>query len=332
MARRLLILISSFAVAASVGFTLSSCNAPSCGAGTTQVQHSDGKITCEPVAAYAGDTHCDVDAGNVKIVGGQCVSAIQCDPGSTVDINGVCVGTGGGAKCGTVAAGKACVAGRILNFKDNTQAASGQLHVQLYDPVTLLNGGPPIDKQDVDASVGYVFQNFTPPTLGLVVILTGDGVTTVATGTGGQQVGAGNSYKIDAYTILKADADKWGFDYSTGGAYIAEYFMDAKPPVTNLTQTETMPLTGVQMLKDGAVATGQKFFNAGRTGVDGTLTATGTSGTAIVASPIAMGGTFPQFGGMGGGVTTWETLPGGSAGMTATTPPIVIITRFHPNM
>ena len=56
---------------------------------------------------------------------------------------------------------------------------------------------------------------------------------------------------------------------------------------------------------------------------DPALTATGTSGTAIVPSPVTS--TFPVFSGMGGGIT-WEQLPGGSA------PNAVLITRFHPNM
>src|SRR5437764_11904905 len=94
----------------SLGVSLSGCNAPSCGPGTAQKQQADGTLKCVAVDEMDSMIPCDVDGGNAIIVGGKCVSAIQCDPNSTTLINGVCVGTGGGtATCRAPAPGKACV-------------------------------------------------------------------------------------------------------------------------------------------------------------------------------------------------------------------------------
>jgi hypothetical protein len=69
---------------------------------------------------------------------------------------------------------------------------------------------------------------------------------------------------------------------------------------------------------------GVRYFGASLTTVDGTLTATGASGAALVAAPSGI----HTFGGMGGSVAgaapSWPTLPGGS------TVGVVFITRFHP--
>src|SRR4051794_3349399 len=119
MNRRLSSLAIGLVAAGSVAASLSSCNAPSCGMGTVQQQQSDGTLKCVATDEMASVTPCDTDMGNVVIVGGKCVSAIQCDPGTTMNINGICVGTSTGpARCRTPAAGKACIDGTIFNFKD----------------------------------------------------------------------------------------------------------------------------------------------------------------------------------------------------------------------
>jgi hypothetical protein len=199
------------------------------------------------------------------------------------------------------------------------------VHVEVYDAVGLLNGGGLLGMTDSGDGGSYVIPNFTPPQLGTIVIMTGrTNATMIMAGTGGQNITAGNSYRIDAYAVTQTEAAGWGFDITAGGAYIARYYKDTKPDPTKLIINETMPASGVTMIKDFAPAAGAKYFNDTLTAVDGTLTVTGASGAAIVASPIPMGGTFPSFSGMGGGVATWETLPGGSAAG------LVIITRFHP--
>lgn len=327
MNRRLSIVLG-LAAAASLGVSLSSCNEPSCGPGTVQQQQKDGTLKCVPVDVQAPLTPCDTDGGNVVIVGGKCVSAVQCDPGTTMNVNGICVGTGGGGPvtCRTPATGKACVYGNILNFTDNMKNTV-PVRLELYDAVGLLQGGGLLASFDSSDGSSYVFQDFSPPPLGTIVVMTktGAGAAMTNAGTGAVNVTGNNQYRVDAYAVKKADSDGWGFDITTGGAQIAKYYKDPKPAPNQLVANETMPASGVTMIKDGSPAAGAKYFNATLTAIDPTLTtATGTSGVAIVASPIAMGGSFPTFSGSGGGISPWETLNGGSA------PGIVIITRFHP--
>jgi hypothetical protein len=327
MNRRLSIAFALVA-AGSLGVSLTSCNTPSCGPGTVQQQQKDGQLKCVPVDVQETGIPCDVDAGNVVIVGGKCVSAVQCDPGTTVDVNGVCVGTGGTAKCSTPTAGKACIDGAILNFKTNAKGAD-PIDVLLFDPVTLLSGGAPLTSCTSDGA-NYVCQNFTPPGLGLVAIVTG-GKTAgfVPAGSAGQGISA-SKYTIDTYEVKKSDADAWGFDYTTGGAFIAKFYSDPKPTGSIIqASADTHAVSGVTLTKDGAAAAGAKYFDDTLTTVSGTMTTTGASGVAIVASPIPTGGNFPIFSGMGGmnpgGMPiTWEQLPGGS------TMGFVLILRFHP--
>jgi hypothetical protein len=324
MKRRFPILMAVLG-AGSLGVSLTSCNPLACGPGTVQKQQADGTLKCEAADRMESQTPCDVDAGNVVIVGGKCVSAVQCDPATTVDVNGVCVGTGTSPvpKCSTPAPGKACVAGAIKNFTNNADNTVTPLHVALYDPNVLLGGGAPIDQTDLTSGGGgYVFQNFAPPGLGLIVVVTGEGNANMTmAGTGQQGIAAGNSYVLDAYAIKKTDSDGWGFDIATAGAQIGKFYLDTKPAPNLLVANETMPAMGVTYSMSGSSA-GVQYFNAGITAIDAALTATGTSGVGIVAAPVS--GNFPTFTGMGGGVSMWETLPGGSKAN------LVLITRFHP--
>ncbi|MCU1280420.1 MAG: hypothetical protein JWM53_3966 [bacterium] len=259
------------------------------------------------------------------------MSAIQCDPGTTMNENGICVGTGvgGPATCSPPATGKACIQGTIYDFHSNAKATT-PIHLELYDPIKLLQGGGPLASTDSTDGFSYKFQDFMPPTLGLVVIVTAGlvpGMTTagfVPTGSAGQGIGAAK-YTIDTYALTTTDAAKWNFDITTGGAFIAKFYSNPAPaagaPV--VVADDKTAVAGVTLLKDGANA-GAKYFDATLTAVDPTLTVTGTSGTAIVASPVAMGSNFSQFTGMGPAGMTWETHPGGSA------PNLVLILRFHP--
>jgi hypothetical protein len=311
--------------------TLPSCNTPSCGAGTKQVQKQDGTLTCEQVDLPAALTPCDFDMG-ATIVGGHCVSAITCGPNTTLE-NGQCVGTGTGGTvpvCANPTPGTFCVAGAINNFTDG-MPFSGSIHVAVYDPVAFLGGSPPLDQTDV-TTPGYMFKDISAPGLGLIVIVTGDAnrmnTTFVNTATGAQGVTNGNKYRVDAYAIPKAVTDSWkttgGLDINVGGAYVAMYYSDMKPPATNLAFTEKMPVMGVQLVKDGtANPPGTKYFSTSVTTIDSALTSTSAIGGAVVPSPITGG--FPQFSGMGGGIT-WEALPGGSA------TGVVFVTRFHRDM
>ena len=328
MNRRLSIVFGLIA-AASLGISLTSCNAPSCGQGTVQMQQKNGELKCVPADVPQQLTPCDTDGGNVVIVGGKCVSAVQCDPGTTMDVNGICVGTGTGTvqMCGQPATGKACVWGMIKDFKSDAANTVGNLNVELYDAVGLLQGGGLIATTTATDGGSYIFKDFAPPPLGIIIVMTGHNNTSPAmtmAGTGALNITGNNQYRVDAYAIPKADSDAWGFDITAGGAQIAKYYKDPKPQPNQLIANETMPASMVTMVKDGQPAMGAKYFNDNRTAIDNSLTVTGMSGTAIVASPIPMGGMFPSFSGSGGGVSPWEVINGGSAAN------IVIITRFHP--
>jgi hypothetical protein len=234
------------------------------------------------------------------------------------------------ATCRAPAPGKACVSGTIYDFTSGAKNTITPLHVDLFDPITLLSGGAPISSVDLSSDGGsYVFQDFTPPGLGLIVILTGrTNANNVAAATGAQGLASGQ-YTVDAYSLKKTDVAGWGFDITTGGGYIAKFYHDAKPAPNLLIANEMTKVPGVTLTKDGAAAAGAKYFNDTLTAIDPLLTVTGNSGVAIVASPIATGGMFPVFSGTGGTPAPnggWEMLPGGSfAGG-------VFITRFHPNM
>jgi hypothetical protein len=310
--------------------TLPSCNTPSCGAGTKQVQKQDGTLTCEQADLPGALTPCDFDMG-ATIVGGHCVSAITCGPNTTL-LNGQCVGTGvvGTPVCANPTPGTFCVAGAINNFTDG-MPFSGSIHVAVYDPVSFLGGNPPLDQTDV-TTPGYMFKDISAPGLGLIVIVTGDAnrmnATFINTATGAQGVSNGNKYRVDAYAIPKAVTDSWkttgGLDVNVGGAYVAIYYSDPKPAATNLAFTEKTPVMGVQMVKDSStmLTPPAKYFTTDLLTL-GTGTSTSAIGGAVVPSPVTGG--FPTFSGMGGGIT-WETLPGGSA------MGVVFVTRFHSNM
>ena len=330
MNRRLSIAVA-LAAAGSLGVSLTSCNAPSCGPGTVQQQQKDGTLKCVPVDMQEGGIQCDVDGGNATIVGGKCVSAIQCDPATTVEVNGICVGkSGGGFTCSKPSAGNACISGKIIDFKTNMPGSTA-LDVTLWDPLQLLGGGMPVETCMTDGAT-YVCPDYNPTklSLGIGIVVTGAATPNfVGAGSAGQGLGA-STYNIDTYEVLKADADKWNFDYATNGAFIAKFYSDAKPTLPNITvATDTHPVSGVTLLKNGGDAMAN-YFDDTLTAITTGATMTGASGTAIVASPLGMGGSFPSFTGNGGmnqmGMPiTWETLQGGSqAGL-------ILIIRFHPN-
>jgi len=204
MNRRLSSIAIGLVAAGSLAASLSSCNAPSCGQGTVQKQQPDGTLKCELVDVPQPLTPCDTDGGNVVIVGGKCVSAIQCDPGTTMNENGICVGIGGGAvRCRKPAAGLACIDGSIYNFTDNKKGST-PIHLELYDPILLLSGGGPTATYDSTDGASFVFQDFVPPNLGLVAIVTGKGTTGFVTA-GSDVKGATDSARAEHVDLAVLD-------------------------------------------------------------------------------------------------------------------------------
>src|SRR5262249_2551536 len=158
---------------------------------------TDGSIDCVPVDEPAAGIDCDVDGG-AAIVGGRCVSAIHCGVGTTL-VGNQCVASGGGSSFvwATPAPGKACVSGARVSFLDNSPTTD-TVHVELVDPLSFLMGGPPIAQ--LDTAAGYVFQDFTPPSLGLIAIVVTNPagqMSFTTTGTGDQGIVAGTSYILD---------------------------------------------------------------------------------------------------------------------------------------
>lgn len=326
-------LVSSFAVAATAAAALAvapaGCSSLSCGKGTTPSQQPDGTIACFPVDEPATGIDCDVDGG-ATIVGGHCVSGIRCGAGTTL-VNGQCIatGNGGGFVCATPSPGKACVSGALVDFLDNSPSTE-MVHVALVDPSSYLMGGPPLAQ--LDTSGGYVFQDFTPPTLGLIAIIVTNpaGQTSfTTTGTGDQGVVAGVSYIVDGYVLHKSVSDGWkpAIDVDATGAFVAKFYRDAKPANTTVQVKETMPVAGVQITQNGGVVGSAKYFDTSLTTLSTTATATTAIGAAIIPAPDLSAG-VPTFSGQGPSSMpiTWEQLPGGSLKGA------VFVDRFHPSM
>jgi hypothetical protein len=312
---------------------LPGCNNPSCGPGTQQQQQKDGSLKCVPVDRQEAQTPCLLDGG-AAIVGGNCVGAVTCGPGTTL-INGQCVGTGGGGvECANPNPGFFCVTGNIKNLVD-TSAFTGMIAVAVYDPFTFLMGGNPLDAGFFTEGF-YIFPNVAVPSFPLIIVVTGDmdkmNTTYVNTGTGAQGIVSGGKYRVDAYATPKSVQTTWfmnGFDINPSGGYLAKYYLDTKPAPTALIANETMPAAGVTLTKDGSPnPAGIKYFNTDLTNFS-TGTATTTVGAAIVPIPVT-GGSFPTISGMSSTVSAWEQLPGGSAGATSSAGAVIIVTRFHP--
>jgi len=325
----------SIASALLVALALPACNEPACGPGTKQVQQQDGSLRCEPADGLPSSIVCNTDAG-AAIVGGECVSAISC--GANTQLNpatGQCESTGGGGgvpQCSAPTSGHACFNGALLNFLDNSPF-TGMVHVKIYDPVTLLGNGAPIDQGDFSGG-GYIFPNIAAPALGLIAIVVGDAdgsdTTYVNCASGTQMVSAGNKYRVDGYVMPKAVTDGWkaspaALDIGTNGAYVAKFYSDMKEAPTAQIANEMNPVAGVQLYENNNPIPDVKYFDTSLASISTTLTATSAVGGAIVPAPVM--GSFPIFTGMGpaSAPVTWESLPGGSlAGL-------VFVTRFHPN-
>ncbi|MGZ3425463.1 MAG: hypothetical protein ACXVCV_02385 [Polyangia bacterium] len=305
------------------------CNSPVCGAGTMQVQLKNGTLECQPVAALPDTIACDVDAG-AELLGGACVSRIQCGSGTALDEpTGTCVATGQADPCPTPASGTICVSGTLHHFVDGSPLAGGEtVRVGIADPLSYLGGGQPI--AEIDSTGTFVFKDVPAPVSGSIAIGAGDqaGTPNVIAATAAP-VAPGKSYRIDGYVLPRAVVDDWkeqtGVDYVASGAYVAGFYADRPTSPTDFTQFETTPVTSVQLLEDGAVPTrGVKYFGTSLMTVDSTLTATGARGTALLAAQANIHSYSGMGGTAGGTPIVWPTVSGGSS------PGVVFLSRFHP--
>jgi hypothetical protein len=311
--------------------------------GTKQIQLSSGDLQCVPVDAPAASIDCSVDAGDVVIVGGHCVSRIMCDPGTTmaVDQNGnvICTGTGGAGcpPCPTPAAGKICVSGKLYNWADQKDLSTGggpNLRVAAYEPLAFL-GDPTVAPlaEDVGQKGCFTFPDLPAPASRLIAIAVGDPKGTMPlqhqlAGVGAQ-ITPGQAYKVDAFVVPKALVDGWsstaGMNYDASGIYLGCFYDDPVPDPTMLSFVETHPIAGVKLVDigGGGVIGNARFLDPDRSTLSATLSATGAPGCAIAPPPSGV----TVMSGMGGtcsnGPCAWEKHPGGSA------PHVVFVERFR---
>ncbi|MGZ3425035.1 MAG: hypothetical protein ACXVCV_00235 [Polyangia bacterium] len=328
MSRAATAVLAVAAAAAACAVVVAGCNEPSCGPGTTLVQIKGGALECQPATGLPTAIPCNADAGAV-IVAGQCVSRVQCGPGTSLDArSGLCVPSGLADPCPPPAAGHVCVSGTLHHFVDDSPLAPGEtVHVGISDPLAFLGGSPPLF--ELDSTGSYVFPDVPVPASGLVAIGAGDsaGTPNVVAATGAF-VSAGKSYRVDGYVLPRAVVDGWqaqtGNDYFSGGAYVARFYAERQSDATDYTLFEKTPVAGVALLEDAAAPAGVRYFGASLATVDGSATVTGASGAALVAAPSGIHNFSGMGGSVAGAVASWPTVPGGS------TAGVVFITRLHP--
>jgi hypothetical protein len=323
-----------------MSLAVAGCKSLVCGPGTVQKQSASGEDECVPVDQQGASTPCDVDGGTVDDVGGQCVSHIKCDPATTLydPVTGVCVGTGnGGGGCAAcpnpIPAGEICVTGGIVDFQTGMHvmggASSRPLQIGVYEPLGFISNPGAATPLVSDAASNKGCYTFVLPTpmsgliaLGVQDPATGPGANPpLVIGAAGATVVSGQKYNLDGYLILKSTLDGYAAvnpTFGASGAYVACYFKDPPPGPTNQIFDETMPSSGVNLLENGVTPAAARYLKADRT-IDTTLTATGAIGYAVTPG----NGNVNQYTGTGGGVTKWETVPGGSAQN------VVFVARLH---
>jgi hypothetical protein len=335
--------LGRMAALALVAIAAASCSSTTCGAGTKQVQAASGAVTCVAADVVAsGNVPCDVDGGTAEIVDGVCVARTKCDPATTMTdpVTGECIGTGGAARCPVCPANvpptQVCVQGDVIDFVTGTRLKTMSpiptVRVAAYEPLSFLANPndpnlTPLGQNATNAQGCYALTVPLPGT-GLIAVGVNDPTTgtpagqpALVWGAAGSPVTGGETLTIDIYRMQKSTADSWtasGINFAAQGAFVGCYYKDPGSPPGHLAANETMPLAGVQLLLDGAVPAGLKFLKADRT-IDGTLTATGPLGCAVVNGD----GMIHTAGGMGGGVAKFESLPGAAA------PNVAFFDRFH---
>jgi hypothetical protein len=329
-------------VLATAAGNLAGCNNTVCGPGTKLVQIQGGVLQCRPADALPDAIPCNGDLG-AEIIGGQCVSHITCGTGTMLDpTTGSCISTGPGTNlpaCPPPASGTICLHGLLHNVTDNSLFTTTDLKVSYYDPLAFINspGSPPI-KFVMSSNGGYVMSNVQKTSLGYIAITTGDFAdegTYIVAATGDQGIVNNQTYRVDAYVVPQSVTAAWktqsGVDYATLGAYMAIFYAEKAPAITNLADDEKTPVAGVTFTSDIAMSgtqapvTNAQYFSTSLTTIDPLAKSTGTSGGAILPTPPMM--KTPNFsgsGGMVGGKTpTWETELGG------TVPNVIFVSRYH---
>jgi hypothetical protein len=318
-----------------VAFWLAGCGASTiCGPGTQRKQLPNGDAACVAVSVAKGDTECDADGGVQLVAGNRCVSQVQCGPGTVLDPGSQkCLPTGQQMAheppvCTPPTAGHICVNGTLRNFPDGSFLSAQTVRVTIYDPQTFFGNPNPPSLADGQSSDTFMFPGIPTPSSKYLLVVTRDpmGATAMYQGTGiGGAAVDGQSVRVDGYVITRALLTSWstmaGTDFDTAGALVYRFFNDPPPPSNARTPTETHPVAGVQVIDGNIndVAAGVKYFAPSLMTIDGALTATSSSGGAILTATGVS-----TFTGRGGGVTTWE------AHAALAIPHIVQIDFLHP--
>ena len=261
-------------------------------------QQTDGTLQCVAVDSPSAITPATSTAATSSSSAASCVSAVQCDPASTMDINGVCVGTGGtvAATCRTPGARARPASPAPSSTSSRTSESTAPIHVELYDPIVLLRRAEcRIASYDSVDGGSYVFQDFTPPpprprrrrhrqrhapaTASPARADRTSAATTVPRGHLRRQEGG---------------LRRLGLRHRSGGAYIAKFYKDPKPHRHHHHRQRDHAGRGrdPDQGRRGA-APASSTSTTTLTAIDPALTTTGASGVAIVAAPIVQG-TLPD--------------------------------------
>jgi hypothetical protein len=287
-----------------------------CGPGTQRKQLASGDLVCAPVDVAKGDTSCDADGGVMLVAGSNCVSTLQCGPGTVRDpASNECLPIQKQPHepdaCPPPGSGQICVNGTVRNFVDGSFLNNQTVRVSIFDPSAFFGGAVPPPLGDSTTTDTFVFKNIPASGSGYILVVTADPMGATATyeptGIGGS-VNSGQSIRVDGYVITRQQTTSWsttaGINWDTNGGLIYRMFNDPPPPANARTPTETHPVAGAQLI-DGATMNpppGVKYFKAQLAdGLDATATATSASGGAILTSTG-----FPTYTASGGGVSKWE--------------------------
>jgi hypothetical protein len=285
-----------------------------CGPGTQRKQLANGEPARVPVDVAHGETVCDADGGVQLVAGNQCVSVLQCGPGTVLDTSSNQCRPAARAPhepdaCPTPSSGHICVNGTLRNLVDGSFLSNQTVTVALYDPQSLLGGGNAAPLVTAQASDTFMFPDVVAPSLGYILVATDNptGETMYARLGVGGVTQSGQSVRVDGYLLTRATLSAWstaaGTDYAASGALVYRMFNDPPPPTSARTPTETHPVAGAQLI-DGATSAppaGVRYFGTTLDTIDPKLTVTSTSGGAIVSSSG-----LATYTARGGGVTTWE--------------------------
>jgi hypothetical protein len=250
---------------------------------------------------------------------------------------GVCVGTGTGITCDEacptpIPPDAVCLTGGIVDFQTGMHvtggASSRPLRIGVYEPLAFLNNPTttmPLAEDPSTTNGCFTFVVKTPAS-NLLAVAVQDPVGAtrpmpLAVSGAGATVVSGAKYNVDTFLVTQATLDSYAAvnpAFKTAGTYVACYYDQPPPAPTNLLFTETMPASGVQLLENGALPPLARYLASDGT-IDSALTATAARGCALTVGS----GQINQYTGSGGGVTRWETQPGGTTANT------VFVARFH---